>query len=223
MDAQNHNGIRYIRFIPEYHPELLEKIVSCYQVVFGDDPWNEWVRCPTCGRHWGLSVREVLDRGELLCCNRVPLPFWPEEQVRSDILHEITQDASCWLVLDQNEVVGFSWGYPMTPEMLEKKLELRGLAATLATEFPDIKRVAYQDELGVIKDHRGRGHARQMFLSRLEDFRAQGLHVGVVRTKRTPPSVTYSWFTRIGYKTIAEYHDPDDRVVLARSFEGIKP
>jgi len=118
-------------------------------------------------------------------------------------------------------VVGFCWGFPITPEKLELKLGLPALAERIRAKF-DVDSVAYQDEIGVLPEYRSQGIASAMFKKRHQDFRDQSLEIGVVRTKRMPPSVTYDWFTkRLQYETLASYEAGDGRVVLARNISTL--
>ena len=210
--------IRLVRYNPHNDAEgLTDALIQCYREVFGEDPWNEWKKCQVCGRKWGKQ--ELTSDDDHHHCGMLLVDFWPEEIVRADLLHEITAEASCRLALDGNKVIGFCWGYPISPIELEQKLGITELAEALTREFGALERVAYQDELGVLSMYRGKKLARQLFTHRLKDFLEKGLSVGVIRTKTNPPSVTYLWFTgKLGYKLIAEYKDEDGRVVLAKSF-----
>jgi len=135
---------------------------------------------------------------------------WTFEQVQSDLAHEITDDASCWLAWHAEDLIGFCWGYPIDASMLKGKLDI-----SLPSSCSKGK-LAYQDDLGVLEGYRGQGIAKQLFKLRHEDFLAQGLTMGVVRTKLLPdPSVTFLWFTkRLGYQEIARYPRGDGRIVL---------
>ena len=58
--------------------------------------------------------------------------------------------------------------------------------------------VAYQDELGVLLPYRSHGIARQLVTMRQLSFDAQRLTLNIVRTRKSPPSVTYLWYTAMG-------------------------
>jgi ribosomal protein S18 acetylase RimI-like enzyme len=139
---------------------------------------------------------------------------WPYEQVRADLYHEINPDASGWIASDEDQVVGFCWGYPITMHELEKKIKIScgiDLGQT----------VAYQDEVGVLPEYRGQKIAKAMVLYRLRDFMSRGLTYGVVRTKESPvPSQTFHWYIRLGYNILARY--PNGRVVMGRSLQGLE-
>lgn len=214
--------VRLVRYNPHHDEGLTDGLIECYREVFGEEPWNEWKKCSVCGKKWGKQEMPQAD-GVFSHCGQRVVDFWPTEVVRSDLLHEITVDASCRLALEGERVVGFCWGYPISPEELGKKLEIGGLANALTRMFGELQVVAYQDELGVLKEFRGQKLAKDLFRRRLDDFRERGFDVGVIRTKTNPPSVTYLWFTKkLGYQLVAEYNDADGRVVLARSLVDLR-
>lgn len=200
--------ITYQRFTPTAHAELLPQLIHCYQDVFSTIPWSEWKTCKCCHRKWGLEQwREIPNLRCPQCCNELD-DFWPTAVVEEDIRKELTMpEATCWLALDGSTVIGFCWGYSLTPSELDAKL---GIPCGITEE-----RVAYQDEIGVSMPYRGRHIASQLFNFRLKDFLAADLRTGVVRTKTNPPSVTNLWFERLGYSIIAHYNDADGRVVMA--------
>lgn len=195
-------------------PTVLGKVVTCYQAVFAAQPWSEWRRCanPKCEAHWGIEQAAELAELGFSHHGQPVEEFWSTNTVRADLAAEFAMaGASSWLALSEGDVVGFCYGYPLTPAALEAKLELTNVEAGLAHRFGEQTLVAYQDDLGVRNSHRRRGIARAMFGYRQADFVASGLMVCVVRTM--PGSVTYIWYMKLGYKLVAEY--PDGRVVLA--------
>lgn len=214
--------ILYLRFKPKEHRHLLPMLIECYRDVFADTPWNEWKKCSVCNKQWGVTEREDLALLGFQHCGQLVEDFWPHKVVEEEILHQVNDKASCWIAMTKQRVIGFTWGYPMTPEALARKLERPEMVANLKKQFGDPIEVAYQAELGVLTEFRGKKVARELVAKRLEDFQSQGLKVGVVRTKRNPPSVTYLWFIRDGYQPVAEYHDEGERVILARSYTGYR-
>lgn len=217
------NQISFVRYSPHAsEKELTTQVVECYRQVFADEPWHEWLQCPVCKEHWGITRRELLQSWSFRHCGADLVDFWTKDRVATDLLHEITPEASCWIALRGEQVIGFCWGYPITIEDLELKLGIR--LEGLPPQCSRSTRIAYQDELGVVGEYRGAKLAKQLFVRRLEDFCAQGLEYGVVRTRRAPePSVTYLWFTeKLGYKVIGEYPVTDGRVVLGRTLIGLE-
>lgn len=211
-------GVSFIRYSPRTSEKsLTEQVVECYRQVFADGPWHEWKRCPVCKKYWGIKDRSWLESQSFRHCDVPLVDFWSKDQVTSDLFHEITKEASCWLALKGSQVVGFCWGYPISLGCLEKKL---GLVLNISLDRQS--QIAYQDEVGVLFEFRGQKIAKLMVKHRLSDFLAQDLKLGVVRTREYPePSETFLWYRNLGYEIIAQYPDGDGRVVLARSLEGL--
>lgn len=187
---------------------LLPQLIECYREVFSTSPWYEWKTCTKCGKKWGLEHVDELAAHQHRCCNQEVVDFWPTEVVARDIRKELSMPfATCWLAMDGEKVIGFSWGYALTPTELDTKLGIScGITGT------DL--LAYQDEIGVSTSYRGRHIASTLFRYRLRDFLSHGLRTGVMRTKTLPPSVTYLWFRNLGYRTTSSYDDADGRVIM---------
>jgi len=214
------------RFSPHNSSSVrhFEQLIKCYKDVFGGEPWNEWKKCQVCGLKWGFGQEEELRQMDFMHCRQAVSDFWTEQEVRGDILKEVAQDASCWLAVsdgNRDQVVGFCWGYPIDAEALESKITLSGLTAAIRKEFGIVPKISYHDEIGVAQNFRGRKIGKIMFSRFVSDMRAQNLDIGVVRTKTNPPTVAFSWFTRLGFKIIAKYNDADQRVILAASYKKI--
>ncbi len=211
-----------IKFSNSKNEGLLPQLVGCYQDVFADPPWNEWMKCSICGKYWGKKDSDALLRMEFECCSTPLKEFWPKEEVKDNIRNEVTDKSSCVLALCDGQVVGFCWGYPITLPDLEQKLGLEFLAL-LSERWGNQDVVAYQSEMGLLKRHRGQGIAQRMFQRRQKDFLDHGLKVGVVRTREFPePSVTFLWFTqKLGYQVMTRYPGDDGRVVLARELHSL--
>jgi len=215
-------GISLIRYSPNSSKYTLTKqLVECYRDVFADKPWHEWLKCSKCQAFWGKKDWNLLVTNEFIHCGEPLTDFWPQGQVLHDLYHEITPEASCWLAVNNTSVVGFCWGYPIAITDLEKKL---GVSFCTELEYKATDLVAYQDEVGVVADHREHKIAKAMIVHRLDDFLEQGLGFGIVRTRQNPePSETYLWYTnKLGYKILANYPSEDGRVILGRRLEGLK-
>jgi GNAT superfamily N-acetyltransferase len=153
-------------------------------------------------------------------CDEPLVDYWSREQVTADLYHEISPDASCWIAMAGTKVIGFCWGYAAQTPELERKMKI-----SFREQLPLVshKPLAYQDEVGVLKEYRGKKIAKALVGYRLQDFLEQGLEIGVVRTRQTPePSMTFLWYTeKLGYKILASYPDDDGRVILGRSLTGL--
>lgn len=201
--------------------ELLPQIVDCYREVFADGPWHEWKTCPHCGKYWGKKDREALERMSFEHCGHPLVDFWPTEKVANDII-TLPEEASIYVAINDDDVVGFCWGYPISIQELENDLGIT-FSSDIYDNFGTIERVAYQDDIGVKISYRGNGIAKEMFSARLSDFLDQRLEVAIVRTRALPePSVTYGWFVhKLGYRILKEYPEGDGRVILATSLNNL--
>ncbi len=194
---------------------LTAQFIECYREVFADGPWHEWMKCPVCQKYWGKKDAGILAQMRFRYCGQPLVDFWSRDQVISDLEHELGPEASCWLALDDDQVVGFCFGYPIQSGVLETKLGISlGRSGV----------VAYQDDVGVLAPYRGQKIAKEMAVRRLGDFLDQELEFGVARTRQTPePSVTFNWYTeKLGYEVIARYPEGDGRVVLGRKLRGLR-
>lgn len=216
-----HPGLLFFKFNLHSHAHLLPSFVNCYRNVFAAAPWSEWKKCPVCKLEWGIEQKEKVEEMGYQHCGVPMEDRWPENVVKIDIEEAvIDKETSCWLAANRAGVVGFVWGYPISPAKLSDKLEVGGLPEAIKQHFGDVPRVAYMAEMGVLPEFRGHELkvAKQLAAHRLSDFRQSGLNVGVVRTKTNPPSRTYIHYRDNGYQVIHEYGDHGGRVIQARTF-----
>jgi len=142
--------------------------------------------------------------------------------VTRDILESVTEDTSCWIAICDGQVVGFTWGFRMSQEKLLAMVDMDVEAIRTMRLWCGEGQIAYQSELGVLEDYRKRGIARDLTSRRNEDFLQNGLEIGVIRTKENPPSVTYQWYQKIGYRVFYRYRDGSARVLMARQLAGLE-
>ena len=205
----------FIQFRPQENGYLFEQLIDCFILIFGQEPWNEWKLCPSCGKKWGSQQKGTLELINFEHCGQPVIDFWPKQKVREDALHEITDESSCWLALIENRVIGFCWGYPIEIKKLGPKLELDGFIPSFISAFNHGGQIAYVDEIGVEEKYRGKKIGKELFARMKEDFKQAGLKIAVARTKNNPPTVLYHWFKKDGYLIVDKYYDADDRVILA--------
>jgi len=220
------NDVSYTRFSPHTATRAQsEEMAEAFGRVFATSPWHEWRKCRVsgCGVNWGVEHRKELESIGYVHCGEPVVEFWPKDSVLNDIYHEIGADASCWVAKMGRRIIGFCWGYPIQASHLSEKVGIN-LEDPARAVFGADARIAYQDELGVLKKYRGTGIARELFSLRLDDFLRQGLEVGIVRTRVLPePSVTYLWFTeKLGYIELARYPGDDGRVILGQRLNEAK-
>lgn len=212
-------SIQIVEFKPEHHHSLIqEELPKCYQEVYAGHPWHEWKWCAECEKKFGRHEVVVKGSDSVHCphCQGRLRDFWTREQVLEDFSQEMAEhDSFCILALDKRKLVGFTWGFGIEPKALEEHLELDGVERQVKKFFPNLHRVAYLDELGVLERYRESGIAKAMFKRHLEMSNSAGLRGAVVRTRSNPPTVVYGWFLRLGYEVIAHYNDEGKRVVMA--------
>ncbi len=230
MDESDHS-VKIIRFSFEDESSVfLRSLIKCYQQVFAGSPWNEWKKCSACDKKWGIEEISPLET-TFTCCGIPLVDFWPSEKVESDLRHEVTKDASCWIALGGEKVVGFCWGYPTSVQALEEKLGIP-LSSSLKELFSHTgELIAYQDDMGILPSYRGKvvdgtqiKISHEFVAKRNDDFLSRGLSIGIARVQKSPqPSKTFEWYTtsKVGFQVIAEYPNPDGRVILARKLDGL--
>ncbi|OHA88505.1 MAG: hypothetical protein A2741_00395 [Candidatus Zambryskibacteria bacterium RIFCSPHIGHO2_01_FULL_43_27] len=219
---KSHEGISFMRFDLMYHRHLLSQVVDCYRNVFAEFPWDEWKKCEVCGTKWGISSLEVLSGANYMHCGQEVKDYHSIQRVLEQIQDEVRAETSSWIAMTEyGQVVGFAWAFPITLDALVAKLGRPDLPATISAGWDHQNRIAYLSEIGVLKEFQRRGIATRLAQRRLEEQRDQDLRVGIVRVKRTPPSVTYTWYSKRGFQLVSEYGDLEDRVILARGLQGL--
>lgn len=211
-------------------------IVACDRAVYGTDPtWREGKTCPACARTAGGPGKWTFDEAPERCpaCGAELADFWPAEALLADYRADAGRANYAFVVAyDGERVVGAFRGWSMTGRELDRHLNdglpsrrraTPPLAGALRTRFPGVTRFAYESSVFLLPGYRGRGiggRATQIGQRLLWDA---GLRAFVVRTKTSPPAVTYPWYSDgLDYERIAAYDDADKRVVLAR-FHAVRP
>lgn len=208
------------------NPQLIPPLIKCYQNVFASKPWSEWKKCPNCGngKRWGIEEKNLLESNKYVCdsCGTEVVDYWPVSEVEENLLLEIKENASAYLAFNNNEVIGFCWGYEIAIKDLEKDLEI-DFSQQLTEHFGSQLNVIYQSEMGIEKIFRGKKIASELFQKRHEDFLKFSADVTTIRARKFPePSITYLWFTqKYNYIPVAEYPGSDGRVILAQKLDEI--
>ncbi|MCX6713855.1 MAG: GNAT family N-acetyltransferase [Candidatus Vogelbacteria bacterium] len=145
---------------PYRESEVVQQLVEAYASVFGEEPWNEGYRCPSCGEAFPLGSELVFCP---LCAKKgwsIPVvKYWPTETILTDFYREVGKpSARCLVAKDGDKVVGFAWGYDLVVgEGIDGSLEAPGLAMTLPAGV-----YYYGDEVAVLKEYRNRGIGTQL-------------------------------------------------------------
>ncbi len=219
----NTGTIELRRFSLHAEAALLPSLIDCYQEVYGGPEWNEWWGCAIKrheeGHHWGRHQEAEVQALGMTCCGRPIEIYWRSERVEDAIRKEVTEEASCWICLDGDRVVGACWGYPAFLDELEALKFRIPVAARIRELVGPIDKIAYQSEAILRKPYRGQRLYQEMVRLRQADFLEHGLTATVVRTRRTnpAPSKSFLYSQKYGYTIVAEYPEADGRVIQARS------
>lgn len=214
--------------IEPFHPmrvnqHLFPELVSCYRAIYAQGPWHEWKKCISCQHYWGKKDEQYLIQNNFTCieCSMPVVNYWPDGVVRNDILNDITENAICRIVIINEKVAGFCWGYPQTREQLSLKLSF-DIWHDIESLWGQTDIIAYQAEMGIIEEFRGLGLAQILYASRLKEFLSQGLRIGIVRVREKPePSKTYLWYYRkLRYEIVKQYPESDGRVILGTRLQS---
>jgi ribosomal protein S18 acetylase RimI-like enzyme len=120
--------------------------------------------------------------------------FWPIDQIVSDFKTEMLKtDAVCYLALEQDKIVGFTWGYKrLVNEKIDEELESPGLADVIIW-----RNYFYIDEVAVLSAYRGQGVGRNLVINLC---RNSGFLPILLRTKNN--SAAYNMFIGLGGKVV---------------------
>lgn len=203
---------------------LLADLVECYRDVFAQPPWNEWLACAAgdCKASWGRPQAAELAAAGFVHCGQPVVDYWPHAKVVGDLLDALGQGAVCWLAIDRaaqgaGQVVGFTWGSSIATRWKKFEPELQeSLRREFGEDVASDPTIVYQTEVGVRVTHRNQGLARRLTERRNQDFLDRGFRVGITGVRETPqPSVTFLWYTRLGFRIVHRFPPDNGRVVLA--------
>lgn len=205
--------MKFQRFDLQNDADLMSSFVECYRQVFGAAPWNEWMKCHSCGHQWGIAETVTPD-----CCDTPDAnEYWPLHEVAQDLSSQIARPKSAvWVAVDGNEVVGFCMGYSLPSAEFDEHLGLHGVSDAFARTHQVDDNVIYLDDIGVLLSRQGHSIGTRLLAYWLEDV-LSSTHAtySILRTQTSPPTVAHAWYRRIGYREIAYYHDAKQRVVMA--------
>lgn len=198
-DAENTVVVR------SYKPEDLEQVIKIYRSGFAEPPWNEYLKCSSCGIEYGEAEVGAIEKKDDVHCKKCDEPlgleeFWSREAVKEELEFALAQADSVVLVAENKDgLAGILWGYRAS---FEKYPFLKGKVREDAN---------YWDAVAVKSDRRGRGVATLLGENYLE--RAKQLGVSqVVGRIREEVEQTHLLVKKFGFSTISEQKDPDRRI-----------
>jgi ribosomal protein S18 acetylase RimI-like enzyme len=169
----------------------LNSLADCYANgnIWSDYPWDEHRRCPSCPEgknNFGLSF----DGNHCPKCESVLVPFWEVDKVKKDIRQQLGREQSRgFLAFADDQIVGFTWGYPVTMNTVivinDLDLQVPDEASILARHRMGIRythNLGYIDEVGLIPEFRKQGIARRLTLALLTHFDYECLTTVLLRT-----------------------------------------
>src|SRR3989304_900235 len=104
-------------------PGKLGNLIAVYRRIFGSDPWNEWKRCKSCNRKFGIEEFERYEADSTIhCCDQEAIvDFHPPVVVAFRLGRELTIAGSAPFFFaaederqagpEEGPIVGFIWGY----------------------------------------------------------------------------------------------------------------
>lgn len=185
------NQIRLEQIDPRGNLPLLTTLARVYGEVFAGPPWNEYTKCAVgCKEFFGLDTKP----GDFCpkCNNTLELAY-PLKDTISYIEEEMGKpNPVMFLGKDNNEIIGFTWGYSYLPkEFAEEKYRTGQMRETIVYVLKKEgieERFFYCSETGIIESYRGRGLSNQFYKKRLEFAKKLELPV-IARTNCNSPMV----------------------------------
>ena len=176
-----------------YGERDLDQLIQVYKSAFAEPPWNEYMKCVSCGVEYG---RRELDTRKEDCkkCNQ-PLnlvEFWSDAEIVGDLEFALVQPDSVVLVAENSDgIAGMTWGYKISFE------KFPFLLGKISTES------SYMDEIAVRGDNRLKGVGMLLGRAYIKAVRQQGLSEIVLRTDERNIS-SMSLFGKLGFSGIAD-------------------
>lgn len=192
-------------------PNGLRSLSHVYPEIWKHPPWNEYRKCPICGRYSGI---EDVEKFGITTCSVnhsevVLIEPWIADEVYEEIIIEMLKPGFIgFLLIDQyGSIVGFTWGELRLLDEVEEKT---------AHHFDlNAETVFYYSELGILNkaEYRGQGYGK-MLVSKLVEV-VQKTHFdmpSILRTNNLSPA--YHLFTRAGYRLIPHEDVNPNRVIM---------
>ncbi len=191
---------------PYRDEEDREQVIELYRSSFAEPPWNEYMKCSSCGVEYGeAEVQTISEKEDAHYCKKCCEPlkfeeFWSREAVKEELEFALAQGDSVVLVAEDKEgrLAGILWGYKVS---FEKYPFLKGKIREDAN---------YWDTVAVKKDKRKMGVATMLGESYLERAKLLGVSQVVGRI-RDEVEHTHLLVKKFGFSTIPEQSDPSKR------------
>ncbi len=189
----------------------VEQVAELYANVFATPPWNEYTRCPSCLKFFGLETQH----GDSckICESCLELAY-PTEKVIEVVKKEVARpDGTCFILKDGFEIIGFTWGYSYSsPEEFSqdkyRTARMQTGIAELLRQNSITGKFFYYSECGVRETRRGEGNSNRLAEALFTEAIRKKLPI-VMRTNWQSPMTAVA--ERFGMKQIMGLEPQIDR------------
>lgn len=132
-----------------YKNKHAEALLGLYRDIFSEYPWNEHMVCTVCKKLFSRTATNIYCD---VCGNS--LEYFHKSQ---DVLYRARLGRTVLLSAQKEEMVGFVWGWAVTPLELRRELKKHGItiSKTLVRGFVGEVPTFYIDELALRDGYRG--------------------------------------------------------------------
>lgn len=178
----------------------LEVLAQSFRDFYHREPWNEYLRCPSCGGIDEFGSRgRYEDQSLQVCpvCNSKLEEFWSDERVTSYFMDAVQRPGFVGVVgkNDADEVVAWTWGYHIQAITELADLDQNGIYVDVIGVLPEYR----EDSLAVFIE----GHAIGLELG--YKYFVTRTHVDAAYVHRAMTQAGYSFLRRSGDEPDREY------------------
>jgi len=213
-NAQNSAVTPTNPLVRPYRESDLKQLISLYKSAFAEPPWDEFMKCSSCGVNYGRdeSQKPPETCKNEKCTEKLKLiEFWSSKEITEDLDFANSQPEPIILVAENNRgLVGMTWGYQLPFEkfpFLEGRIDQKS---------------NYIDEIAVAGDRRLKGIGTLLGKRYLQLSEQKGIRESVLRTdQRNTASIAL--FKKLGFRSLGIY-DPQyaDRIYLSKKLGELK-
>lgn len=168
-------------------PAEYEPVAKTYAQVFAGEPWREVSRCSQCGE---FSSANPGDQEQCACGGEFSIEAYPLEETAEYVGKELSKPDAIGLLVSQLSLMvesirvvnGFSWGFRMNQQDLQKKYRTDEMRDTVAALLINAGFFYYVSEVGVLPNLQGQGWGKRLTSSLVGQAEQIGYDQFVVRT-----------------------------------------
>ncbi len=191
------------------------ELVSAYQTVYSTRPWSEWKQCSICKKYWGYEKESDLVDIYYQHCGQAVQDYWTSDNLLKmfrDLSSSSLFSATIAFDMGLNKIIGFCWGSQIETKDLNGKFKTLNIQSIVESITDNDKAVVNIAEVAVDSDYRGKGVASRLLQQFVEQNSENGWFIAETKGGLLP-SLTNSWFKKLGFQTIALYNDARQREV----------